>query len=67
LILPHDTFKRHLDKKGFATNPELEKDKFDFTGKTLTEIWSKLILDGFSAVAEYIESFESEPADQHLI
>jgi len=38
-----------------------------FAEKTLSEIWYKLKVDGFSNVVEYIEPAECELTEQHLV
>ena len=67
LILPHDHYGSHLDKKGVTTDPDLEKQNFGFAGQTLAEIWSQCVIDGYSTVAEYIKPSASELSEQHLI
>jgi len=52
LILPHDHYGSHLDKKGNTVDPQLEKKNFTFAGKALADVWSRLLLDGHPTVAE---------------
>jgi len=40
LILRHDHYGSHLDKKGSIVDPQLEKKNFDFAGKALADVWS---------------------------
>jgi len=40
LILPHDHYGSHLDKKGNAVDPQLEVKNFAFAGKALADVWS---------------------------
>lgn len=47
-------------KKGNTVNDELEKSNFDFAGKTLAEVWSSMVIDGYPVVAEYIKPEDSE-------
>jgi len=44
-----------LDKKGNTVDPQLEKKNFDFAGKALAVVWSRLVLDGHPTFPEYIE------------
>jgi len=66
LILPHDHYGSHLDKKGNTADPQLEKKNFDFAGKTLADVWSQLVLDGHPTVAEYIEPSASELSEENV-
>jgi len=56
-----------LDKKGNTVDPQLEKKKFDFAGKALADVWSRLVLDGHPTVAEYIEPSTSELSEENVI
>jgi len=60
LILPHEHYGSHLDKQGNTVNDELETANFAFAGKTLSEVWSGMVIDGFPVVAEYIGPDECE-------
>ena len=53
-ILDHEHFGSHLDNQGNTIDPELELKNFEFVGEILSEIWSKLVIDGHPVVAEYI-------------
>ena len=65
LILPHDQYGSHLDAQGKTTDFELEKQNFGFAGKTLGEIWSRLVIDKFPTVAKYIDpDFSEVPQDK---
>ena len=66
LILPHDHFGSHLDNSGKTVDETLEKENFAFAGKTLAEIWSKLVVDNFPTIAEYIEPNHSEFLEKQL-
>ena len=67
LILPHDHYGSHLDKKGNTVDPQLQKKNFDFAGKALADVWSRLVLVGHPTAAEYIEPSASEPSEENVI
>jgi len=60
LILPHEHYGSHLDADGKTVDVELETANFAFAGRTLSEVWSGLIIDGYPVVSEYVESDKSE-------
>ena len=60
VILEHDKFGSHLDAKGVTVNKDLELKNFDYTGRTIAEIWFGLVIDGNHVVVELIE-------DDHLL
>jgi len=66
LILPHNHHGRHSEERGTVTGTELEENKFGFVGRNLAEIWSNLIIDNYSNVAEYIEPAISEFMEKNL-
>lgn len=55
IILPHDTYGNHLDDRGRTVDSTLEKQNFRRAGEVLAEIWSNVVIDKKSVVAEYIE------------
>lgn len=55
LILPHDHFGSHLDRRGRTTDADLEKANFKKAGEILAEVWSQAVIDGFHVHAQYIE------------
>ena len=55
LILSHDHYGSHLDSQGKTIDEELEKQNFEFAGKTLAELWSQVVIDGFPTISEYID------------
>ena len=55
VILEQDKFGSHLDAKGVTTDKKVELKTFEYTGRTLAEIWSALMVDGNPVVAEFIE------------
>lgn len=59
IILPADSFGSHLNESGKTIDTELEKKNFSAAGKALAQIWSALIIDGFSVVAEYKEPVQA--------
>jgi len=54
LILPHEHYGSHLDGDGKTVDEQLERCNFGFAGRTLTEVWSGLIIDGHPVVSEYV-------------
>lgn len=60
LILPHEQYGSHLDSEGKTVDEELEKANFAFAGRTLSEVWSGMIIDSHPVVSEYIEPEKSE-------
>ena len=56
VILEHDKFRSHLDAKGVTVDKDLELKNLEYAGRTLAEIWSGLVIDGNSVVAEFIEN-----------
>lgn len=55
VILPHDTFRTHLDNQGRTVDSTLEKQNFQKAGEVLTQIWNSVVIDGKAVAAEYIE------------
>ena len=54
-ILKHDKFGSHLDTKDVTVDKDLELKNFEYDGRTLIEIWSGLVIDKNSVVAEFIK------------
>lgn len=54
LILKHDNFGSHLNSSNETIDVELENKYFKSAGKVLSEIWSKLVIDNFPVIAEYV-------------
>lgn len=54
VILPYDSFGRHLDGSGKTVDGELEKCNFKKAGELLAEVWSERVIDNFPVVAEYV-------------
>lgn len=54
LILPHDFYGSHLNNSCVTIDKELELNNFEFAGKTLAEIWSKISIDGYPVDSEYV-------------
>jgi len=59
LILPHKHFGSHLDGDGKTVDEQLERCNFGFAGRTLSEVWSELIIDVHPVVSEYVEPDKS--------
>ena len=51
----HDKFGSLLHAKGVTVDKDLELKNFEYAGCALVEIWSGLVIDGNSVVAEFIE------------
>ena len=54
-ILKHDKFGSHLDTKDVTVDKDLELKNFEYDRRTLIEIWSGLVIDENSVVAEFIK------------
>lgn len=67
LILPHDHFETHLDSNCVTVDEDLETKKFQFAGKTLSQIWSELVIDKYPVKAECISPENSEINDEELL
>jgi len=65
LILPHNNFGSYLEKKGFNTDPHLEKRTLVLLAKLNFGLNS--FATAFPTFAEYSESAESELAEQRLV
>ena len=52
-VLHHEHFGSHLDSQGRTVDDTLEKSNFKFAGK----IWSDVMTDKFSVIAEYIRLY----------
>ena len=46
VILPHVSYRNHLDESGKTSDAELEKKNFFKAAEVLSEIWSKTVIDG---------------------
>jgi hypothetical protein len=66
LILSHDHYGSHLDSQGKTIDEELEKQNFEFAGKTLAELWSQVVIDGFPTISEYIDPEFGELRSERL-
>ena len=53
LVLPHDTFGSHL-QNGKTIDEDLEVKNFAAAGEVLSEVWNRLVIDGYEVKAEYI-------------
>ena len=54
VILPHDHFSTHLDHSSKTIDVELELQNFEYPGEILAELWSKLVIDDYPVVAEFV-------------
>ena len=54
-ILKHDKFGSDLDTKDVTVDKDLELKNFEYDRRTLIEIWSGLVIDENSVVAEFIK------------
>ena len=54
LILPFDTFGKHLDGSNKTIDETLEKKNFAAAGNILAEVWSETVIDSHPVVASYI-------------
>ncbi|XP_037731574.1 uncharacterized protein LOC119562454 [Drosophila subpulchrella] len=54
LILPHDKYGSHLDNQGRTTDFDLEEQHFEFDGRTLAEVWGKMVIHDFPVTGEYV-------------
>ena len=66
LILSHDHYGSHLDSQGKTIDEEVEKQNFEFAGKTLAELWSQVVIDGFPTISEYIDPEFGELRSERL-
>lgn len=67
LILPHEHYGSHLDANGHTIDEELEMSNFAFAGKTLSEVWSSTVIDGYPVLAHYVNPESSELREDRLI
>ena len=60
LVLPYETFGRHLNSSGETIDEALEKKNFKAAGEILSEVWSSLVIDQHSNKAEFIDTPTNE-------
>lgn len=60
VVLPHDHFGSHLDSSGKTVDTELEVQNFKHAGQCLAEVFSSVIIDGYTVTAEFVETSNSE-------
>ena len=58
--LPHNHFGTHLDYNNKTIDEELELQNFEYAGKILAELWSKLVIDDHPVIAEFVKDEASE-------
>ena len=51
VILPHNHFGIHPDK---TSDEGLELQNFEYPGQVLAELWSKLAVDGYPVIVEFV-------------
>ena len=59
-LLEHNYFGAHLDDKGHTIDHQLELKNFELARKTLGEILSGMVINGYPVIAEYIGNKASE-------
>ena len=55
VVLPHETFRSHLDNQGNTVDTELEENNFKAAGGILADIWDGMKVDGYKVTAKYID------------
>lgn len=56
LILPQDFYGTHLDASSIKTDIRRhECQNIQRTGKTLSKVWSQIVLDGYDVCAEFVD------------
>ena len=58
LVLLHDACGAHLDESGTTIDTDLERENFKKAGQVLADVWSGIVIDSFSAHAEFVENAE---------
>ena len=54
VLLDRKHFGAHLDDKGNTVGPQIELKSFEHNRKILGEIWSRMVIDDYPVIAEYI-------------
>ena len=54
LILQHNHFGTHLNKKGEAIDEALQLKNFEHAGQILAEVWSGMVFDGHPCISENV-------------
>lgn len=60
IVLPHDHFGNHLDNERNTIDEDLEIKNFRRAGEVLSEVWNKVVIDGYSTKVAYIDPEVSE-------
>lgn len=60
VVLKYDYYGTHLNDRGQTINEELERENFKHAGETLSEIWSRTLIDDFPVCSMYVDPGESE-------
>ena len=67
VIIEHDKFGSHLDRKGVTFDKDLELEKFEYARRTLAEIRSGLAIDGNPVVTEFTEDEAPVKSGKHVM
>ena len=69
VVIPHDSCGSYLNPSGETIDLEPEKKNFKVAGKTLSQIWRELVLDGKPVIVEYVESelLTTNKYDEHWV
>ena len=54
IILPLETLGSYLDSNKKTVDEELENKNLQEAGKTLSEVWKNVIIDGYPLIANYV-------------
>ena len=54
VLLDRKHFGAHLDDKGNTVGPQIELKSFEHNRKILGEIWSRMVINDYQVIAEYI-------------
>ena len=60
LVLPYETFGKHLNSSGDTIDEDLERENFKAAGEILKEVWSNLVIDSHPVVADFIDTPPTE-------
>lgn len=60
LILPHDSYRSHLNDSGKTIDTSLERDNFQKAGEVLAKVWSSVSIDWQKVVADYMKPNDDE-------
>src|SRR5262249_17880428 len=66
IILPHDYYGSHLNAKLETVDEILERQNFKHAGNVLSDVWNKVVIDGYPVQSEYVDPDNSEISHQNL-